>query len=218
MTAYYRVQMRLETDTLLPSDTVTNTLYFMSDAASANTDDTGEASDFLRTFSTALEGRYASELLTGNIEHVWYDLEDPEPRVPIDTETDTITLTATGALPSEVAACLSYYGVFTSGVNKASRRGRIYVGPTVAAATTVSGGRVLWSSATLTAYANAMDALASSVGATNGVRMMTYSPTLHAVSGIAIATSVVVGGWVDNAPDTQRRRGTDATTRTSWTV
>lgn len=93
---------------------------------------------------------------------------------------------------------------------QARRRGRIYLGPfgqTVLGTTAVTSDRPL--AAAVTAIANAATALAT---ATAGavVPWVIYSPTNG--SG-----AVVTDGWVDNAFDTQRRRGVAATSRTLWT-
>jgi len=49
------------------------------------------------------------------------------------------------------------------------------------------------------------------------VKWAVYSPTTDAVDTIDNAFNDVLDGWVDNAFDTQRRRGPAATTRITWT-
>lgn len=44
-----------------------------------------------------------------------------------------------------------------------------------------------------------------------------YSPTTETqTASLASSFIPIVGGWVDNAWDTQRRRGLEPTTRTTW--
>lgn len=121
---------------------------------------------------------------------------------------------ATG-LPTEVAGVLSFHADLTgipeeSGATrpKARRRGRVFVGPlTTSAITNTDPPYVLSSSFLLTLREAAVDLLDEADAA--GVPWCVWSredATLRPV----------VGGWTDNAPDTQRRRGFAATVRTVW--
>lgn len=216
--AFWITQTRLYSDSGLPSDTITNTMHWESSGAASNLADTAEIAGALQDFYEAIEGGFPTALITPDFDTVFYDLEDPEPRVPVVTIAGVLTLTATNPLPSEVAACLSYYGLFESGIPNARRRGRIYIGPNSLASTEVVAGRVQWTAARLNTWKTAMQALAQFSGTTHGAHLVTYSPTIRQTGTLVEATSSVEGGWVDNAPDTQRRRGTDPTTRVTWTT
>ena len=48
---------------------------------------------------------------------------------------------------------------------------------------------------------------------------MVYSPTTHAEGGTLFESmTTVTQGWVDNEPDTQRRRGQDGGTKTAFAI
>lgn len=140
----------------------------------------------------------------------WYSLTEPEPRVP---HTTTWTLGAAEAttaggtpLPAEVA-CV---GSLTSDHPGPTGRGRIFVGPfntSAVGAGNESGesrpalGLRLAIRASCERLANAMHAEAFDWIVVSSVDMENY-PITH--------------GFVDNAWDTQRRRGLDPSTRVTW--
>jgi hypothetical protein len=126
---------------------------------------------------------------------------------------------ATTPLPEECAVVVAYHGDLTgvaeeSGLTrpKARRRGRIYLGPLSNVAGSVEAGtnrlRVL--SGFMTNLAAAMAFLDTDLAPTPYIWSV-YSPT-------AGATYPVVGGWIDDAFDTQRRRGLSPISRTTFTV
>jgi hypothetical protein len=128
---------------------------------------------------------------------------------------NTWTLDAAAALdplPAEVSACISYHAD-TTGVPEevgatrpaARRRGRLYIGPLQ---TGVLGTTGMLRSDFFDALRGAGIFLNAIAGL--GVEWQVWSRADAAVRP-------VVGGFVDNAFDTQRRRGPAATLRTSWT-
>ncbi len=135
-----------------------------------------------------------------------YDLADGMPREATERTLSLFpsSFTDDKELPAEVALCGSFY----AGRNTKRQRGRIYLGPLMVAATEDQTNR---SRPTLALR----DSLASSLR-----RLIT--PTLATVPGIDLAVfsrvdgiaRVATAGWVDDAWDTQRRRGQDATVRT----
>lgn len=118
-------------------------------------------------------------------------------------------------LPNEVAGCLSYHADLSglleeSGTTrpKARRRGRIYIGP-------LTGDAIVLSSSVprlSTAFTAAMREAA--------VALMDTGDTTGNIWGVwsreAVEVFPIVGGWTDNAPDTQRRRGLASTARVVW--
>jgi hypothetical protein len=140
-----------------------------------------------------------------------YDLAQPKPRTPIGTGTMGWSGTSgVAALPTECAVCLSFYANPTSGVSQRRRRGRIYIGPLSVQSLNEPDGRleVLTHQTLRTAGANLRIASdASSTWSWAVVSMATGTPVAY----------VVNSGWVDNAYDTQRRRGLRSTTRSTFT-
>lgn len=213
---FLRALVTIPSLTTVPEDACSNTWHFDVDngtpAAAAD-----ECHNALTTFYQTVDGYLNGGLLGTTATVRYYDLEDAEPRVPVHTETIALTLAAAATMPSEVAAVMSFQGAVESGVNMRRRRGRIYLGPlTSSALSGPTGGRVSMGSAFRTAVANAATSVLSYVG-TLGVSWAVYSPTTRAQGGtLDESFEDVVSGWIDDAIDTQRRRGTTAQTRTTF--
>lgn len=134
----------------------------------------------------------------------------------------TFTLGAAGdasLMPDEVAAVLSFHGELTGvpehdGATRprARRRGRVYIGPL-----TSNNPEVIATTSGLPRIGSTLLLSLEEAG-------LRLSGTLadDAVMNWAVYSRVdntfypVVGGFVDNAFDTQRRRQLDASTRTAW--
>lgn len=124
--------------------------------------------------------------------------------------------------PAEVAAALSYHADLTNVpetqtnpdpppaiIRPASRkRGRLYFGPLIPGAGSNEGPNqdASMTTAVRTHFARSMEDL---LAANDELDWCVFSPT-------GLTVSAVVGGYVDDAFDTQRRRGTAADVRTSW--
>lgn len=121
-------------------------------------------------------------------------------------------------LPAELAICLSFHGDYTlipehgaGGTRpKARWRNRVFLGPITDFGTTPDGttSEILISSQCRTDLTKAAGKLQTAL-AGHGVNWVTWSPTDW-------AAHPVVGGWVDNAVDVQRRRGIAATAKTTF--
>lgn len=210
-------QVRIPHRNLIPADSVINTFHF------TGVDDIGDMVSAvlprLRDFwnanapSTPLKNFYSSELNMPGARAKFYNWDDPEPRAPIADESLGITAPAfesTTNLPGEVALCTSYRGPLESGEIPARRRGRIYIGPLNAATIQSSSTNPARpASAFRTCVAEATERLATE--STLGAGWVVWSR----VNGSA---TPIEFGWVDDAFDTQRRRGVAATTRTNWQV
>lgn len=149
---------------------------------------------------------YLASTCEGTIAFRAYDMSEPTPRVPILIDGMAAT-PGTGTLPQEVALCSSFQGDRVSGIPQSRRRGRVYIGPLAVAALNDAAGRP--ASAFVTALADATEALLLASIADGAYDWVVYSPTDDALVPID-------NGWVDNAFDTQRRRGVAASGRTSW--
>lgn len=206
--------------TNLPEDNFTNTFHFKSSTATTLTGVSTAIAGRLNTFYDSIQNLYPSALTSGVVTAEFFDLADAPPRVPVATETFSFTPNTTATLmPAENAVCLSYKGFYSSGTPNAWRRGRIFVGPLTSVTGTVASSRFVVSTSTQTILANAATALAGNFAiGTDDWFWAVYSPTAEATIGsLDFATAAILDGWIDNAFDTQRRRGTKSTFRQTWT-
>lgn len=116
--------------------------------------------------------------------------------------------------PSEMAVCLTFHALYLTDPEfgpghsrpRARDRGRIYIGPlrdTIKLLAVDSEPRLDPD------WAQAFGAAASRLVADTDTQWVQWSRA-------AVRTQTVHDGWVDNAFDVQRRRGPDATVRTTW--
>lgn len=215
-----RVQVVIPYSSGVPSDVITNTWHFESlddeDITSAKL-----ASLFSRlaTFYSTVYTNTAVKAMAGYLQPAntvmkAYNLADPKPRtavresvVPLSVGTQQNDTT-----PSEASIVLSFHTAYQSGISKASQRGRIYLG----GLTTFQfdAGTIARSSQVKTATREAITGAANSLAAnvlTDKWGWTIWSDKLQQKFAVA-------GGWVDNAIDTQRRRGQPATSRSTFTA
>lgn len=211
---FARVQARLHRDSLLPEDESINTWHFVTpgDVAAAAT----AITDNLAAFYSAIQAQL-SQVNTGSITYDFYDLEDPTPRVPVASTGSSFT-PGGSAFPSECAITLSFQGVVVSGQNQARRRGRVFLGPLSQASGIVVGGDLFISPGVRTTICAAADALASDT-TLPGLVWAVFSPTTAGAPPwsapvLSEAFVTITNGWVDNAYDTIRSRGSEANART----
>ena len=139
---------------------------------------------------------------------------------------------STSNLPEEVAIVATFHAAYGSSPERvpgglpgpegdtrprARLRGRIYLGPLSSAASNQPANEPARPHINLqNSLVGSMDRLATQLG-TDGLRWSVFSPTkaLEAAD-INAGGADVVAGWVDNAFDTQRRRGRRATTRVTF--
>lgn len=209
--AIYRYQVVLDHDSALPEDVTVNTWHYdVPDAGDRelpaakiedfyNTNPSGEASAVEDFLSAALAGTARTKI---------YNLSDPEPRVPVATLEWTFT-PGTDRLPSEVALCASIQAPQESGEPQARRRGRIFLGPLADEALALATGRP--STTCIDIVAKALRDLIADSETSTDYALCVYST----VDNVGYQ---VTNGWVDNAFDTQRRRGLAPTVRTLVTA
>jgi len=203
-------------DTGLPEDNSINVWHFAHRDYSVGTtpeDSANDVVDRLEAFYQEVDQIYAAENGT-TITCKVYDMNDAEPRQPILERDITVAPSATGGLPHEVAICMSFAADVASGDVRARRRGRVYLGPIYTGAAASSGGRV-FVSATVRGIITAAAVAAFDTGLiATDPRLCVYSRT-DDLEGESTSNSFhdVTSVWVDDAWDTQRRRGTAPTTR-----
>jgi hypothetical protein len=209
-------QVRIARTSGLPEDVCINTFHFQTpqpvavSAAEALSIVTG-LEDFYQglsgTAATTLMAWFSGVVATGPAHEIRvYDMNQPMPRIPVATATLSLTPGST-FLPSEVACCLSYRTNPVVGIPRARTRGRIYFGPlasTTSDATNTAGDvrpKALFTQTLRDAGARLKAPLPGT-----GIEWAVYSKT-----GLALRPVDVVS--VDNAYDTQRRRGAASTSR-----
>lgn len=221
MTAYFvEAQAVLPYTSGLPRDVAVNTFHFRADDSLSdlvvgtiienriksfyNDVATGAAAT-VRSFISAVVSRTTDACTTK-----CYKLSDPLPRAPFHIDSWTLgAADGNTSLPLEVALCTSFRGPYDSGVAQASRRGRMFIGPLSAvASTTVANAAPVPTASFITALKLATQELCED-DSEPLVRFIQYSRKLSA--GI-----VPEAGWVDNEFDTQRRRQVKATARSTW--
>lgn len=206
--AIYRAVVTLPFFSLDTKDVATNTFHFSS---VADLDNTALAAATVRieAFYAAIDGFLSPVIVSNGCTIKWFNLADPEPRIPVLTlPLYTFSLGTTG-IAEENAVCLSYLATPASGAPAGRRRGRIWIGPlnstAIAPANSSTFTRV--SSTMITALAAAGAALADQ---SEPAAWSIFSTTDQ------VARKIVTG-YVDNAMDTMRSRGRVATARTIWT-
>lgn len=194
----------------LPVDRVINVFHFIGPGLYAADQPNAElaVAGFYNTGtgqSTTI-GSWLSPWVQRSAEMRSYDLDTVPPRVPTVAPLG-LGATAGNGYAEEVAMCLSYRGALPS---TARRRGRIYIGPLKESA--IEAAHAGSPAAPVTALVTDLTVAATRLANDLSVDWAVHStvPTSNFVP--------IVAGWVDNALDTQRRRGPDATTRQLWTT
>jgi hypothetical protein len=192
-----------------PDDVFVNNFTFLADdnKVTAADDISAALVDFYDTSGptqpiNARRSVTVSDLMTFKI----YKLSDAKPREPIvRTHTTAVARAAAGLWPEESAICISFSA---APPHTARRRGRVYIGPLNSSC----GAQEATSLICRVSGAVQADFAAAAVRLAN-----------HVDAGWLIHSSLAGGtfaavetGWVDNAFDTQRRRGPDASNRFTW--
>lgn len=196
----YAVQMTLKTSNQNPADYVTNSWSFEADDLTA----LDLALDALEDFYNTIDPLYSESIVQNGHELKAYNRADPTPRAPVIERTFNFTTAPSGdTLPHEVAVVMSFQGQKQSGVPQARQRGRVFIGPIDQIRCDSDGRPSAQTRTTLTGAGQ--DLLDASQAATTWIW-----DVWSTVNGLP---SEVNNGWVDNAFDTQRRRGRVSTSR-----
>lgn len=222
MPTVLRVQASHASVSGLPADANVNVWHFKC-AATDPLDAATEIIDNLTSFYEGIEDIFCANTASGNIDYKVYDLEDDEPRVPIHTFSQpAITPTTGDGLPTECAICLSFQGAPGSGLNPRRRSGRIYLGMLSTGVTTTVTGFVQVAAPTLSTIQTAAATLLGDLNPLLAVWAV-FSPTTAGAkpwsdAALDAATTPVFQGYIDNALDTQRRRGTLPSDRITFEI
>jgi hypothetical protein len=203
----------------LPEDRFLNTWHFAAEAG-GTADSHYSAIQFeLGSFYTAIKP-YLSSVALGatnlQIETRIYHGDDPEPREPHTVLLGVdMTPHPNIGLPNELAICVSHY----HRRNIPRQRGRVFIGPlgntAMAAGVSGAGDRRI-DPTCQDAFVTAAIGLLTG---TNGVVWCQKSNYQFSATGdpaVGPTYREVTNGWVDNAFDIQRRRGTVASVRDTF--
>lgn len=198
----------------IPRDIITNTMHWLWDDEVIDREVAAtQIAAKLDTFYTFIYENYAANYINFSLGKVecFYQM-DPTPKVPEVRTLDVNVTEAASDLPTEVACVLSYHAAPVSGVDRRRLHNRIYLGG-------LQGFCMANSTATsfpvfAPLFVGKVTSAASALLADNGGALdwVQYSN-----AGGTPETRTIVGGWVDNSPDTQRRRSVNASLRNVWT-
>lgn len=207
----------------LPEDVVQNTFTFVCQ----------DGTNYLEYIEDTLQAAYDN--VTGAYTHdidrtpgatlTFYDWTIAAPNPPIATSTLTIQAVSGTAydLPQEVALVCSFEAPTVAGVPMARRRGRVYLGPwctasavdsTVPPTSIITATKDFGLDIVTACPLNGTIASWAVLSRKQGGGWLL--PGQSGPPNFAAAVSPVTHGWVDNAWDTQRRRGQKATARTTF--
>lgn len=215
-----RVQVELDSTTGLPEDAAMNVWHFRSVSAPMSGDIAGIKAA-LTNFYNDIAVIYSENTLTGDARTKMWDLLDGVPRVPVDEDGFTITGMGVGdALPTECSITMSFQGLPESGVNQRRKRGRLFLGPLDQGTSSTAAGVVKITTISLETIAAAATVMIGA-GLSATWQWVVFSPTLAgtlpwSLGTLNAAAADVDNGWIDNAFDTQRRRGTEADARETF--
>lgn len=197
-------QVRIPNASAIPEDTLVNDWAVRIETSPPPAATMNAVASALQTFYNAIAGMCSYNQYASVYDVVFYNRADPTPRAPVKTVSNTWTgLVGTGSLPAENSVCLSFQGAKISGASQARRRGRIYL-PALTTGTLTTAGQL--STGTCTTIQAAATALLAASDAAADWSWVVWSR-------MNAASVPVANGWVDNAMDTQRRRGRGPTAR-----
>lgn len=189
-----------------PRGQFVNTWHIVTVGATTTSAASDAFTQDLNAFYQTVDGQMSGDI-SGAVPFArCFDLSDPKPRQPVWETAFTALVCAGTTMPHEVACCLSYRGVYTSGVSPKRRRGRIYLGPLADGAVNSSTGKL--HSTLVGLVAGAGDDLLQLSLASTEYHWCVYSPASDP-DGTGNDTACfhsVIAGWVDDEPDIQRRR------------
>lgn len=225
-----QTMVTIPADSAIPADAVVNTFCFENvDITTAA--DLDDIEDALLDFYDSNGGAGSSiTSFLGNAQNnaytvKHYDVDADEPRAPLRTTVLTMvnqTISGSDTLPEEVALCVSFQGVGESGTPQSRRRGRIFLGPFINTVGTITPlGRP--AATLIVTVKNAADRLLGTSNAAGWFWAVFSRPKLATVNKNGSPNPARAGnavrvdnGWVDNAWDTQRRRGLKPTSRDTF--
>lgn len=196
-----------ESATNRPEDRMVNTFHFRNLGPATDYDN---VRDIIQNFYTAdnpfnnnaIKDYFALGMLTGAFTIQCYALTDPKPRAPKYLSSGSTVIGSSSGLPAEVALVFSFQAEAESGELQRRRRNRVYLG---GFSSNVNDDGVPVGELVETMLFSGRQMLLEAQ-ASSSWEWVVYSPTDDAIHTVS-------NGWVDNAWDTQRRRGKIPTAR-----
>lgn len=214
--AIVRVMAVFQGASLLPEDRFVNTFHFANFGVTGSAVFEEACRDAVDEFyNTPLTGSWLGEHMSPyvnrNFKIVSYNMELPAgERVPTE-QGSTLGVGATQGLPEEVAICLT---LEAAPPVTPRRRGRLYFGPLTNYTQTMEPGST---SNPARPYKASVTSVVSQLVGRAQILANRHDLDWSIRSVTPVENYVrIVGGYVDDAFDTQRRRGPDPTTRVTW--
>lgn len=226
MAFIYKAQVVIKAKSGLAKDQYVNNFTFGATSALSGADATdlaelvGEAYHLPQTIGGEARSHigfhFGSQVAQSGHEVKLYAMSQTPPRVPIEVYTFGLPANpASAGLPGEVALCVSGRAAKTSGTVDARRRGRVYIGPLRVSDITNEAT----TNKPRPATALITDILYNIVGiglrAQSEASCQLGTSSSQGAAGNFVPWSEV---WVDNAFDTQRRRGDAPTAKTTTSI
>jgi hypothetical protein len=200
-----RAQCVFPSDSGLPEDFSVNTFHF-SDPNPYSSASGISVIQRLSTFYNAISSKLSNTINQDAAFCKIYALEDAIPRPPRENGSLGISTVGGSSYPREVACVLSFQALQIAGQPQARRRNRVFLGPLVAEGTN-GDGEVRPTGDMQSFFLQAASVLRGNVQF--GIKWVVRSETTGAIADVN-------NGWVDNAFDTQRRRGAAPTVRNAF--
>lgn len=213
----YRAQFTIPYFTNLPEDVIVNDWHAFWPVGTPSTSDFEDLRDDIVAFyddayNFGANTQGAPWVGFASTSVKMYRVDDPTPRAPHFSSQASITIDgspSTTVLPCEVAICCSFQGTPVSGEPQARKRGRIFLGGLAGHIT--AGDTDEFPHVGVNNRDHLCDAMETLRGALIG-----HGWVWVVYSRVANESTPVEAGWVDDAPDTQRRRGQKAVLRSIW--
>jgi hypothetical protein len=214
---HYRFQITIPYFSNLPTDVIVNDWSLFWAIGTPAESDFDNARDRLAQFYTDVYGNgvtldaMAPWVGPASTSLKVYNRADPPPRAPVYEAMASFTADqpSTSVTTPESAVCLSFQADPVSGVPQARRRGRIFLGGW---ADVMYRGDV---NEFPTIDINVRNAIAGAAE-TLGTGLIADNWIWEVWSTVNGTGAPVTNGWIDDAIDTQRRRGQAPNVRTIW--
>jgi hypothetical protein len=212
MSNTYQFQVIFKHENGTAKDQYVNNWHFDRPTPDAGVTDYDNVRDMLKDFYTVGDTNaipltyHMPAAMLGTATVKGYDLSEPKPRPPVYESSFTFPRPQSPSLPFEVACCFSFEAERQAGKVQRRRRNRVYLGP-LNTITLDPAGKVNLAYRNLVLHRGKN--LKTSADASVNWDWVVFSPTdseSHAVDTI----------YINDAFDTQRRRGLPVTAKTLW--